>query len=257
MDWLEFLADQLDWLGRIVTFLAVAGAAFGWLRKRYKRAVVCDFFGGSSITTYFPLRELDGRSAIAEADFTAAHHLSTFLSKHGVSVQYRFVDVDGDIDLSETGIVAICGPKSSRLVAEALKRDSAIQFSRDENGHYALVDRETGERHRSAQDIDHASADIGYLARNETAPGSQSTFISVAGIHAEGSAAVIKHLCDDLHKRTRDSLFSCIISGKFRSTPFKVTSTEEKLLRLREPAKPDSLASVDEAPTPESDRQST
>lgn len=238
MDSVSTLASVLDWVGRIVTVAALVGTFGRWIYKRHQRHVIERFFGGTSVTTYFPLRILEERSAIAEADFVAAHQLSAFLAKYRISVNFKFVDPTGRLDLTDSGIVAICGPKSSNLVKRALQRDDKITFKQVEGNHYALIDHVTQTCYASPRDSKQEEKDVGYLARNQIAPGSETTFISIAGIHAEGSAIVVAHLCNyrnlrSLYRATKSSLFSCVIGGEYRPDPLTVTSSARLALHTR------------------------
>lgn len=253
MDLLEFSADLLDWLSRIVTFAAIVGGLGQWAWKRHQRRTVQQFFGGQCITTYFPLRVLDGRTAIVEADFEAAHKLAAFLARFQIEVHFKFIDPGGRIDFTDPGLVAICGPKSSPVVADALRRDTAVSFVKGEDG-YALEDRIDGRLFRSRRDVHNEKSDIGYFARNETGPGSGHRYLSIAGIHAEGSAVVVKHLCDyktlrDLHKKTKGSLFSAVVGGTYQTEPLCVEATKLLALHVRSEIDDvtDDVAVVEEA----------
>ena len=63
------------------------------------------------------------RTVIAEADFLAAQHLAEFLSKYRIDVEFDYVAPDGIINLTQPGIIAICGSKSSSMIADALSHD--------------------------------------------------------------------------------------------------------------------------------------
>jgi len=76
-DW----ADLVDWIERVLTIGTLLIALGRWTHRVNQRHVVQSFFGGRTIKTYFPLRTLENRTVIAEADFLAAQHLAEFLSK--------------------------------------------------------------------------------------------------------------------------------------------------------------------------------
>lgn len=194
-------------------------------------------FGGKQVTTYFPLRVLDGRTAIVEADFEAAHKLAAFLARFQVEVNFKFIEPGGRIDFTDPGLVAICGPKSSPVVADALRRDTAASFAKDDYG-YVLQDHIKGRIFRSRRDVHNEKSDIGYFARNETGPGSGHRYLSIAGIHAEGSAVVVKYLCEyknlrSLHKQTKRALFSAVVGGTYQTEPLSVEGTRLLTLHLR------------------------
>ncbi|MGQ4495532.1 hypothetical protein ACUH95_00750 [Dermabacteraceae bacterium P13101] len=274
MHWIEFLGNLLDWGDRLALLVTGPAIIFGFWHKIStwrKRRVVQEFFGGKSIEVYFPLRELEGRNAVAEADFDAAHNLAAFLGRHEIDVDFGFVRPDEKVDWHRDGrgVVAICGPKSSKLVGEALARDEAINFCTEDDGSeggkpkYYLKDIVDGRCYYSRMDCcgkdseegcDKCAAsgcgkdsDIGYCARNQVFSGSDKKFISIAGVHAEGSAVVVNYLCDyrnlkSLHKDTRAKLFSCIVGGGYSKSPLRVTASKRIALRLR----PESTLKVED-----------
>lgn len=250
-DW----ADLVDWIERVLTIGTLLIALGRWTHRVNQRHVVQSFFGGRTIKTYFPLRTLENRTVIAEADFLAAQHLAEFLSKYRIDVEFDYVAPDGIINLTQPGIIAICGPKSSPMIADALSHDDAIHFSQIDAGDYVLDNLKTGKRYSSMHDTAGTSADIGYLARNAITPGAKSTFISIAGVHAEGSVIIVRHLCSyrtikTLHNKTKGKLFSSIIGGLYQCEPLKVTDTRLIALELRnrETIDVNRLAEVTELP---------
>lgn len=238
MDSIEILASALDWAARMGTAIAILVAVARWMQLKLRRRIVHNFFGGNIVTTYFPLRVMGGRNVIAEPDFLAAQKLSAFLAKFGITARFKFLQEGDHIDSTDPGIVAICGPKSSQMVKDALLRDAAVHFVTD-TGDYCLQEQVDRKRiFKSPRDVTGELGDVGYLARNTIAINSEKTFISVAGIHAEGSACVISYITNyrnlrALYKRTTGSLFSAIISGKYLKHPLQVTATYLHVLHLR------------------------
>ncbi|MFC0582986.1 hypothetical protein [Micrococcoides hystricis] len=116
------------------------------------------------------------------------------------------------------------------MVKDVLDRDEAVRF-RVANNDYVLDDLVENKTFRSRRDFDGVEADIGYLARHAIDPETDRSLISIAGIHAEGSAIVIRHITDyrrlrALQKSARDTLFSAIIGGQYQANPLQVTSSK-------------------------------
>lgn len=259
----------LEWAVRCAAAMViVAGLAVALWRRR-KRNVVRSFFGNDSVTAYFPSTTLDGNTTIAEADFAAAHKLSSFLATFDIDVQFKFISPDSRIDPDDKGVIAICGPKSSDTIARAFERDDAVRFQQHGNG-YVLMDLRKGQVYRSRRNVEGSDSDIGYLARNYFGPGTTNTFISIAGVHAEGSAIVVSHLCDfdtlkTLHRKTKKSPFSSVIGGEYRPDPLTVISSHLLTLHRRSatPANASDFAIIEDRqkapkkpPTPQPKRAS-
>lgn len=239
MELITFLAGVIDWGTRVAAVFALSGTILRELWKRQQRRIVRGVFGGSEVTTYFPLRTLEGRSAIAEADFQAANQLSAFLAKYGVTVTFRFITNATRINFDRTGVVLICGPKSSEAVERALAEDDCISFLQ-ESGRYVLVDHIEQKKFSSRRDIHEFPSDVGYLARHRESSKKRRSFISIAGIHAEGSAIVVDYLCDmknlrELYKKTNNSLFSAVVGGTYKSDPLEVDNSKLLTLYQRTP----------------------
>ncbi|MBI9001587.1 hypothetical protein M0E87_12340 [Corynebacterium sp. CCM 9185] len=155
-----------------------------------------------------------------------------------MEVNFKFISPDGRIDFTDPGIVAICGPKSSKIVASALARDTALSFEND-GMIYGIRDYVDSRVWKSRRDVENENSDIGYLARNETGPGSGNRFLSIAGIHAEGSAIIVEHLCNykrirEIHKKTKGSLFSSVIGGTYQRNPLSIEFSQLLTLHIRE-----------------------
>lgn len=227
--------ESVDWLARAVTAVTVLSVCARLIWKRRTRRMVKRFFGASRVTTCFPMRVLEGRRAIAEADFEAATLLSGFLAKHGVEVDFSFVSDEHGLSRTAPGLVMICGPKSSALVAEAVQRDPVLRLGEDGDA-WSVTDLVSGEVFRSPRDVHGSRADIGYLARSGRSPGAGPGHLSIAGVHAEGSAVVVRHLCSvrtlrSLSKRASGKAFSAVFAGQYSERPFEVLKTEEVAFR--------------------------
>lgn len=230
----------LIWLSYLVSVVVVAGWVWNSWRTALRRSVVQRFFGSQHVTVLMPLRLLDARRAVDEADFAAAVKLAAFLNAARVTTTFRFVAPDGAFPVEEPGIVAICGPKSSPVVARAIDGDPRLAFAPADTGRWVIADRTDGTVHASPIDTGDPDRDVGYLARLPRRAGSAHRILVIAGIHAAGSAGVVHLLTDRkqlkaLHRSTKGHDFSAAIASEFRSDPFTVLEAHLEVLRTDPP----------------------
>lgn len=166
----------------------------------------------------------------------AAVELRTFLTKSGINAEFRFVDTEGKVDLAAPGLVVICGPKASSAVSAAISGDEHLLFEKGE-ATWQIRDAQANLIYRSPLDSGEQDGDIAYLARAVRRPGVIRTFISVAGVHAPGSAGVVHYLCNHkrlrrLHRRTKNRRFSAVIQCDFLQHPLRITHSQLLALRV-------------------------
>src|SRR5262249_42738982 len=135
----------------------------------------------------------------------------------------------GLIDLNRDGLVVICGPRLSPLVAQVLAADQTLVFGHDSDGWF-IEDRRTGTVYRSPMDLTGAHSDIGYLGRLRR-PDGRGTFTYMAGIHAAGAAGVVDWITGaggltELWRETRERRFSTLVRCTFDPATRHVTSSE-------------------------------
>ena len=164
------------------------------------------------------------------------------MEKAKIEVEYSFVQPDGFVKLHDGATVVVCGPKSSHIVAQAMASDPHLHFEKGED-HWRIRDSVKNTLYQSLQDTTGENCDSAYVARSVRREGAETTFISIAGIHAEGSAIAAEHLASRrtiarLHKRTKGRLFSLALSGEFSKDPLEVVSSHELALHLRPEASP-------------------
>lgn len=223
----------LIWLSYLTAVAATASWVVTGARRASRRSIVRRFFGASEIVVFLPLRMLGGRKAVDEADFAAGVQLSRVLASAGVQVEFKYVAPDGSLALEDKGVVAICGPKSSPIVAKAISDDPRLGFSQDSDrgGNWVISDRRTGVCFTSPLDSNAADRDIAYIARLPQRPESKHTFIVIAGIHSQGSAGVVDLISNrkalrDLHRATRNRYFSGVVRSTFLNEPFRVVESD-------------------------------
>lgn len=172
------------------------------------------FFGVGPVTVAVPLRRMDGRSAgvIAREDAASAEQLTALLTSLQLQVQQFHIPTDGEWTPSGD-TVAICGPKSSHVTADAVAADPHLAFEADD-GRWTLRDKATGERLTSPMDAGSTSEDLAYLGR---LPYRDGTLLVIAGVHALGSHGAVEYLSNnlpELYKAFGTQPFSAVVRCK-------------------------------------------
>lgn len=129
------------------------------------------------------------------------------------------------------------------IVAEAMTSRNSSPIPPRGGDHWRIRDSVKNTLYQSLQDTTGENCDSAYVARSVRRAGAETTFISIAGIHAEGSAIAAEHLASRrtiarLQKRTKRRLFSLALSGEFSKDPLEVVSSHELALHLRPEASP-------------------
>jgi transcriptional regulator with XRE-family HTH domain len=199
---------------------------------RTQRAIEQEFFGGPAVTIITPLRTAGiERPVIAHEDFEAAMTLGRFLEAADIQVSHGQVAPNGDLDLSPDGLVAICGPKSSKVMEAIIATDPLYRYAPDPSGRWRILDRASGQEFRSPLDTDPtAETDIAYLARLPR-PDDQRSFLVIAGVHAIGSLGAVQYLTQpaalaELHHTVGTKPFSMVLSSSFTRSPLRILNSE-------------------------------
>lgn len=237
---LDLVAVMLDWIVRIVNISVFTAAVIAYFYRRIRRRTVQKFLGGTSVTTCFPARHLSGRTVVDEADLVATQMLERFLGKYGIDVQHELILPDGSLDLDRKGLIVICGPKTSQTIARLIERDDVVRFEQGEK-HWYLADQLNQRHYYSLRDVEEIKSDIGYLSRTQRSDALSQKFLSIAGIHSQGSTIVVRHLCNyrvikRYLKQFKKQAFSAVISGIYDDSPMSVHGTHEILARKRRDA---------------------
>ena len=172
------------------------------------------FFGVGPVTVAVPLRRMDGRSAgvIAREDAASAEQLTGLLTSLQLQVQQFHIPTDGEWTPSGD-TVAICGPKSSHVTADAIAADPHLAFDADD-GRWTLRDKATRKRLTSPMDEGSTTEDLAYLGR---LPYRDGTLLVIAGIHALGSHGAVEYLAANLttlYKAFGTQPFSAVVRCK-------------------------------------------
>lgn len=172
-------------------------------------------FGVGPIRVAVPTRAMPGRGlpVISAEDSIAAERMTTLLMDLGfVGVELYRIPIGG-LWTPVGDVVAICGPKSSQVTAEAISTDPYLDFS-SKGGRWAIQDRHSGKVFLSGMDDDPGRPqDVAYVGRLRYGPG--SVFL-IAGIHAIGSVGAVHFLAGhaaDLYTDVGDGLWSGVISS--------------------------------------------
>lgn len=185
-------------------------------------------FGVGPLTVAVPVRNLGGRSAgvIALEDSTAAQRLTTFLESLAFHVTQYGIPTDG-LWTPPADAVAICGPKSSPITAQAIEADPYLSFAPDQNGQWILREKAgltfTSPMDALDEDLD-PNADIAYVAR---LPYGDSHLFVIAGVHAQGSIGAVDYLtahARGVYDMVGEKPFSMIVGSRF--TDGQTTTTE-------------------------------
>lgn len=158
------------------------------------------FFGVGPVTVAVPLREVSGRAlpVISSEDARAAERLAKLLSELSFQVEHFRIPPDGRWQ-PKTDAIAICGPKSSPITAEAISRDPYLAFEPDESGNWTIRERDGSRVYESPMDDEDAQrwSDVAYVARLPL-PACNQNLLVIAGIHALGSVGAVDYLAHNL-----------------------------------------------------------
>jgi len=185
-------------------------------------------FGVGPLTLAVPVRNLGGRAGgvVAVEDATAAERMTAYLETLSFHVMQFRIPADG-LWTPRADAIAICGPKSSPITAEAIEADPYLTFSPDETGRWSLRERE-GQSFSSPMDaLDedmNPDADIAYVAR---LPFRGNHLFVIAGVHAQGSVGAVDYLtaqAGPLYNEVGDRPFSMIVTSTFDNG--RTTATE-------------------------------
>ena len=214
-----------------MTFSAVAtavGLSKGRISQIRQSAPPAEraLFGVGPLTVAVPLRQSPGRASgvIAAEDSLAAQRLTETLEALQFEVRQFQIPTSGDWNPVD-GAIAICGPKSSRITAEAIESDPWLSFQADGDDTWVIRDRDTGQALISPLDRDSGSEDIAYVGRLAYQGG---TLFVIAGVHAIGSLGAVEYLgqhAGELYERVGTRCFSMAVRSQFEGD--KVIETEE------------------------------
>jgi len=94
------------------------------------------FFGTGPVTVAVPLRQVPGRKlpVISSEDTRAYEILIRLLGDLSLPVERLSIPTSGSWKPPAGDVVAICGPKSSKVTAKAIESDPLLEFTPDAAG---------------------------------------------------------------------------------------------------------------------------
>ena len=172
-------------------------------------------FGVGPVTVAVPARQVAERGlpVISAEDSIAAEQLTVQLVGLGFVVQQYRIPAGGRWE-PVGDVVAICGPKSSPVTAEALAADPLLEFVAEGTGRFGITDRAGGRRYLSGLDDDEPTpCDVAYLGR---LPYRGASIFIVAGVHAIGSVGAVHYLAGhaaEVYQAVGDGYWSAVIAS--------------------------------------------
>lgn len=182
-------------------------------------------------------RETDqGRPAIAQSTMASIGKIQRLASDLGIEVSgddgYEVIPPPGIIDLNDSNLVVLMGPRTSALIAQAITSDPAIQWQRDKRNDWYIRDTNTGQEFHSEFDGTPPAgegdrtcvAHIGRIRR----PDGKGGFLYLAGAHAPGTAGAVEYFIretNSLWDRVKHSLWSAVVRATVNDEG-KVTAVE-------------------------------
>ncbi len=218
----------------VVNIIAITYWIWHLYFRFYKINLLKRFFGSSSVIVHIPLRDSERNfPIIAAEDFEAATKIATTLRSIGGNVELRMIGVDGSISIDEDkSSVVICGPKSSKNVAELLAMDPHYGFAEDSKGFWSVLDKTSNSKLGSPLDSENPTqSDLAYIGKRRMAKKSEGNFIFIAGIHALGSLGAANFISNeknlrDLVTRTKGRSFSGVVRFDFMKNSMKMIDHE-------------------------------
>jgi hypothetical protein len=178
------------------------------------------FFGTGPVTIAIPLRQTTERPlpVISSEDALAAHRLAELLASLSVDSGELRIPTHGIWEPPLGDVVAICGPKSSTVIAKAMAADPYLAFEPDDDGRWSIRKRDTPVEYFSSP-MDHDDpgtpwADVAYIGRLQV---HDRPVVVIAGIHALGSLGAVDYLTNhltDLHSRVGLNRFSMAVRSE-------------------------------------------
>ncbi|GLY14001.1 hypothetical protein Kisp01_10170 [Kineosporia sp. NBRC 101677] len=172
-------------------------------------------FGVGPITVAVPTRAMPGRGlpVISAEDSIAAERMTQVLTDYGFTVEQYRIPIGGE--WTPMGdVVAICGPKSSHVTADAMESDPYLSFSPNESGKWVLQERSTGRVFTSGMDADLATAsDVAYIGKLNYRG---TDLFVIAGVHAIGSVGAVHYFAGhaaELYAQVGDHRWSAIVAS--------------------------------------------
>lgn len=174
-------------------------------------------FGVGPVTVAIPNRLLAGRAlpVISSEDARAADLVTELLTDLAFQVDRFRIPPSGEWE-PRGDVLAICGPKSSTVTAQAIASDPVLRFDPDRAGKWTIRERDGSRSYESPMDDPDTPAwsDVAYVGRLAL-PNGRSFFL-VAGVHALGSVGAIDYLrrhVAELYTQVGTQRFSMVVAS--------------------------------------------
>ena len=154
---------------------------------------------------------------ISSEDALATNRLAELLDGLGIETGELRIPPHGIWDPPLGDLVAICGPKSSPVMAEAMRADPFLAFEPDDDGRWIIRKRDAPvENFDSPMDTSLTPpwSEFAYLGRILVR---DRPVLVVAGIHALGSVGAVHflaHNLTELNRRVGTRRFSMVIRSE-------------------------------------------
>ncbi|WP_088313173.1 hypothetical protein [Kineosporia sp. R_H_3] len=172
-------------------------------------------FGVGPVAVALPLQEMPGQSlaVVSAEDDRAGEKMTDLLTSFGFQTSQYRIPIGGDWTPSGD-VVAICGPKSSRVTAEAIDADPVLSFEPDSTDRWIIAERAGGRIFESGMDrTPSKQSDVAYVGR---LPYGDGTLLVVAGVHAIGSLGAIHYLAGhaaEIYSAVGDACWSAVVES--------------------------------------------
>ncbi|MCM2388933.1 sigma-70 family RNA polymerase sigma factor [Streptomyces albipurpureus] len=189
------------------------------------------FLGRRHLRVAVPQR-VGERQYVTVEDSATGQKLLGLAHRLQLNGELEYIPTTGEIDLNRDELIVVCGPKSSAVIAEALRKDPQLSFEMLPDGRWAIIERRSGRVHTSPSDAptDSIPGDIAYFGRLSR-PDGKGSFLLIAGVHAVGSLGVAHFLSNNLatlYHRVGTADFSMVIGCDY-STETKAVSGSREL----------------------------
>jgi hypothetical protein len=174
-------------------------------------------FGVGPVTVAIPERLLSERAlpVISSEDARAGDMVTHLLTDLAFVVERFRIPPGGEWE-PRGDVVAICGPKSSAVTAQAIESDPFLRFDPDDHGQWTIRERDGSRVYRSPLDErnEQTWSDVAYLGRL-LLPTGRSLFV-IAGVHALGSVGAVAYLrahLPELYAQVGTHRFSMVVGS--------------------------------------------
>lgn len=229
-DAVDYLRSQGMTLSDIADKAGVSRARLSQLSTATKKAPERAMFSdGPTVTVAVDTKQEGGSGRpVVHREHTAAIEILTRTARRlGLEVaEVEYIVPPGLIDLNRDGLIVVCGPRRSPLIAQMLAADERYGFEKGADGWY-LFDKASGQKFRSPEDSG-KPGDYAYLGRLPR-PDGRGHWLYMAGIHApggQGAAMYLEQELGDLYRDVKTGRWSCLVECEWNPESRQVERVE-------------------------------